>query len=383
MEINNVETKKINEYYNNLNLYLSSFESRIVKFIDLGTQVIRLICLSAEFLPLVEKQLTYSLKNNSTSYDATIVIWKETDFKNLAIKISEDFNPVTNLRLRIEWLLNKQKDLDLYIYSHNFSKQNPVLEIKSTTGFINGYDRNTNTYYYGVKNLEPEEFIKEGHIFVQIFNKILKTTNTNLVHGAVIGLNHKGALFCARGQRGKSTLAVLAMLEGFEYVSDDYLVLEKEGKELYSHPIYSIITLSPRMYNELYYKLNGCKFVSNNARKDKYVINISNHHHKFKQKYPISYCIFPEIVSDREPSIRLCTKAEKGRAITHLVHSTIIQMQDKQDIQTIKKIIDMIKDYEFYKFNLSNDIYKNVEFLRSFMESKDKEEKTNDKLCIK
>lgn len=383
MQFNNISNEKLRSYYDNLNEHLQSKSPKIERFLNLGPKVVRLVILSMEFLPHIEKQLAYSLRDFSSGYDATIVVWKETDFKNLACAISDEFNPAKNLRLRIDWLLKKQKDTEINIFYTKYSEHQANLHINSITGFVNGYDERTNTYYYGVRNLEPEEFIKEGHIFVQMFNKILKTSTTNLVHGAVVGLNNQGALLCARGQRGKSTLAVLAMFEGFDYVSDDYLILEEENQKLYSHPIYSIITLSPRMYNELYHKLDGCRFISNNARKDKYVINISNYHSSFKSKYPISYCIFPEIVSDCEPSIKICTENEKGRAITHLVHSTIIQMQDKHDIETIKKLMNMIKNLDFYKFNLCNDIYKNVNYLRDFMNTKNKEEKTNDKLCIK
>lgn len=196
----------------------------------------------------------------------------------------------------------------------------------------------------------------------KLLTKYQKTQNSNLVHGAVVGLDNNGILFCARGQRGKSTLAVLAMMKGFDYVSDDYLILEKEGDKLYSHPIYSIITLSPRMYNELYYDLKG-KFVSNNARRDKYVINIEAYHNTFKDKYPIKVCMFPEIVKDKEPSIVPC---KKGRAITQLVHSTINQTEDKHDIKTINKIIDFVKGFEFYQINLCSDINANVECLRNF-----------------
>ncbi len=152
------------------------------------------------------------------------------------------------------------------------------------------------------------------------------------------------------------------MIEGFEYVSDDYLVLEKEGDELYSYPIYSIITLSPKMYNELYDDLKG-KFVSNNARKDKYVIDINAYHSAFRNKYPIKICIFPQIVADEKPSIVLC---KKGRAITQFVHSTISQLEDKHDIKTIKKLISFIKDFNFYQINLCSDIRQNVECLRQF-----------------
>ena len=183
-------------------------------------------------------------------------------------------------------------------------------------GFFIANDYETNNYYYGIKDLAPEEFIKEGHVFVQFINNIIKTPTSNLAHGAVIGLNGNGILICARGQRGKSTLSVLSMMRGFEYVSDDYLMLHQNDKgELLSSPIYSIITLSPEMYNRLYDDMEGSRFISNNARKDKYVFNISNFHKQFRKNYPIKICMFPEIVSDPEPSIRLCTKDEKGEQL--------------------------------------------------------------------
>ena len=159
---------------------------------------------------------------------------------------------------------------------------------------------------------EPEEAIKQGHLFVQLLNRILKTPDTNLIHGACIGLNGKGVLLCARGQQGKSTLAVHALLDGFEYVSDDYLTLEKSRDGLLAYPIYSIVTLSPQMYNEMYEALQGTRFVSNNARRDKYVLNIANLHARFRTAYPVQVCMLPEIFPGAEPSITRCLPAEKG-----------------------------------------------------------------------
>ncbi len=280
--------------------------------------------------------------------------------------MGDEFDPIKNPRLRIEALCLKQKDFPLSVFDERYSSVNPIIDI-NPNGFVNFFDTQTNTYFYGVANLEPEEFIKEGHIFVQMFNKILRDKNSNLAHGAVVGLDDKGILLCARGQRGKSTLAVLSMMEGFEYVSDDYLTLEKIDDVLYSHPIYSIITLSPRMYNELYDKLEGCRFVSNNARKDKYVINIAKYHPQFRAKYPIKVCVFPQIVSNPKPSIVLCDADEKGRAIVQLIQSTVSQVQDINSHATILKMLDMVKDFEFYKINLCSDIAQNTLCLREFI----------------
>ena len=358
MRFDNLTQQEIRECFTNIDRYLSSQEQKFIKYVDLGCTVVRLMGYSDEFLPHIEKQLTFVLRDSAPKYDATLILWKETDFDNLIPKVSQKFNPRTNMRLRIDMLYKKNTSLDwLSITDKNFSKTKPLIEIQRLRGFFIGNDYETNTYYYGVKNLEPEEFIKEGHLFVQFFNNILKTPVSNLAHGAVIGLNGNGILMCARGQRGKSTLAVLSMIKGFEYVSDDYLILHKKENELLSSPIYSIITLSPKMYNELYDYLDGSRFVSNNARKDKYVFNISNFHDRFRMNYPIKICLFPDIVTDKEPSIHPC---EKGRAICHLIHSTLMQTQDLNDNKTVKKMMDMVKDFEFYKFNLCHNIDKNT-----------------------
>lgn len=289
MNFKDLTKAEIRECFNNIDKYLMQQEKKFVKYVDLGCKVVRLIGYSEEFLPHIEKQLTFVLRDTADKYDATIVLWKENNAFNFGKNLLPKFNPKTNMRLRIDLIYFPKTIWDIRVIDESISKVKPVIDVKSEHGIILANDYENNTYYYGVNNLEPEEFIKEGHLFVQFFNNILKTPASNLAHGAVIGLNGNGILMCARGQRGKSTLAVLSMMKGFEYVSDDYLILHERGNELLSSPIYSIITLSPKMYNELYDYLGESRFVSNNARKDKYVFNIANFHDKFKMNYPYKW----------------------------------------------------------------------------------------------
>lgn len=372
MRLNNINKSDLEKIFACLKQTVEAqYHVEWIKYVDLGVKTVRIINFSKAFTSHVEKQLTYTLKDEASQYDTTIIIWHEKDSK----KVSDTLLPHVGInphRIRLEKLRTKMDYITLTIIDETYSKHNSVLNINVLGGLVEGYDEASNTYFYGVENLEPEEFIKQGHIFVQMFNKITRTETSNLVHGALVGLNGEGVLFCARGQRGKSTLSVLSMMKGFEYVSDDYLILEKEGDTLYTHPIYSIITLSPRMYNELYAELEGSRFVSNNARKDKYVINIENFHPIFRTKYPVKFCMFPQIVEDKNPSIVPCPK---GRAITQLIHSTVNQVQDMNNTKTIKKLLDMVKDFEFYQINLCADVYKNTECLRNFIENYEQREK--------
>ncbi len=181
---------------------------------------------------------------------------------------------------------------------------------------------------------------------------------------------------CARGNMGKSTLAVTSMLDGMEYVSEDYLVLSKDEKshELKSSPIYSIITLSPRVYNVLYDKMDKARFVGISHFKGKYVFDVSAYSDRLRRHYPVNACLFPEITPDaREPRIEKISGVEKNRAITHVAHSTIFQMwsgglkQKQNDNMTILKIIGMVKDMPFYKIILTSDLEANSDCLRSFV----------------
>lgn len=356
------------QYLQNLQFYAEKHPLCAVKYLILGNKTIRLLCRTPEILPHIEKQLTFSRCDTAQNFDATLVIWKETDTDSLIKNLSPNFNPLKNPRMHLEKLMSQSKRLSLSIFDKNFSNHIPLININGDSSVVEAIDPENQTWYYAVANLEPEELIKQGHLFVQQFNNILKLPQTNLVHGAVVGLKNKGVLFCARGQRGKSTLTVLSMMEGFDYVSDDYLILDNNNNSLQASPIYSIITLSPRMYNELYDDLKG-KFVSNNARKDKYVINIAAYHNQFKTHYPIKLCIFPEIVSQAEPRIYECSGADKGRAIVQLIHSTVMQMRDLNDRDVIQKLLNFIKDLPFYKLELCPDIKKNTAFLRKFLDS--------------
>ena len=375
MQFKDLTQEEIDKIYSNIDKYLETKEIKWTKYVDLGCKIVKLVSYSNEFLPLVEKQLTFVMKDKVENFDDTLIIWNEKDVLSLTKNIISNF-PKIEMKPRLLKVYKKARKEDIsieeiyniQILNENFSKTKPAIDFQTSRGFVIGNNKENHTYYYGVSNLEPEEFIKEGHIFVQFFNNILKTETSNLVHGAVIGYKNNGICFCARGQRGKSTLSVLSMMKGFEYVSDDYLILhQNEKKELLSSPIYSIITLSPEMYNRLYGYMKGSQFVSNNARKDKYVFNISNYHNTFKKNYPIKLCIFPEIVSDKDPSIKSCSIEEKGRAIVQIIQSTLSQTQDMSENWTVKKIMNMVKDLPFYKLNLCHDIDRNTEFLRDFM----------------
>lgn len=319
-----------------------------------GIKTVRVLSCNPEAAPMIRRQLAWSLTEPVPNPDATLVLWRE--------KVDATFHKRV-LGIGVE---DDGSGDNLILALREGDGIKPFGEVSYENHTANLTDGNCS--FYCVESLEPEEWIKEGHLFVHWLYRLADTPTSHLVHGACIGLDGKGVLMCARGQRGKSTLAVTALLRGFEYVSDDYLILEKAAETLAASPIYSIITLSPRMYTALYDDLTQARFVCNNARKDKYVFDISGYGAALRRAYPIRLCIFPEIEpSLTEAVIAPCSAAEKGRAITHLVHSTVLQMQAQGDAGTVRKLIDMLQGLPFYSMKLCPDIYANVETLRKFL----------------
>jgi hypothetical protein len=326
---------------------------REVLYLNLGdVKTVRILCCHPDAAAMVRRQLAWSITSPVEEPDATLYFWEEAQ--------PEDFHRrVLNLNFDRE-----EGDDFLMLVSKEEGKLLPFAEFTQ-----NGAVRiwKDNTYFFSAKEMTPQALLVDGHLFVQQLYRIADTPSTNLIHGACIGLEGSGILLCARGSRGKSTLTVTAMLRGFDYVADDYLLLEKENDTLTASPLYSIISLSPKMYNTLYDDLDKAHFVSISPWKDKYILDVSAYEASVQRHYPIRACVFPEIVPDAEPSVLACTAQEKGRAITHMIHSTVAQMNDQGNTRTVRKLVEILNGLDFYRIRLSPDIFLNAECLRQFI----------------
>ena len=308
-----------------------------------------------EALFLMDRQLGWVEIPPVENPDATVFLWQEeslVDFPRRAIGITEEYGTDCLQfveKIECEGGFKVREYLNVDFKYHNV---------------LYGGD---NLFYYAVRSLEPEEWRKDGHLFAKIFYRILKTPHSSLVHSACVGLNGNGILFCAKAMRGKSTLTVASMLDGMEYVSDDYLILHNDGGALLASPIYSFINLSPKMYRKMYDSLDKARFLYSCAFQDKYTLDISAYSDRIRKRYPVKVAMIPVIdPSAARPQVVACTEAEKGAGITQLIHSTISQIWDQNPGNNVIKLSAMLRPLPFYKIILSPDIFANVECLRSF-----------------
>ena len=369
MQINIQSSEVIKNYFSKIKSQLALKKIFCVKYASLGNFIIRIECYTPEIIPHIEKQLHCLLNFTPSKYDFTLIVFKEDNLSEFAKFLDSQFDTKSNLRLRVETLCNKNRFPSITITNNNLLKT-PIIDINGFNGTINGLDIEEKKFYFSSYDYSTEEFSKLGHIFVQPFYKILTTTQQNkyLIHGASFGLKNKGVLLCARGNKGKSTLTINSLLHGFDFVSDDYQILEPSENKLIANPIYSIITLAPPMYDKMYNALKG-KFVSTNWNKTKYVINIASYEKQIKQNYLLELCLLPIITSQIKPDISLCTPQEKGKAIVQLIHSTLMQMNDLSNSILIQHLFKLFVSMPFFKFSLSPDIEENSIYLKNFLNS--------------
>ncbi|WP_413854673.1 hypothetical protein [Candidatus Ruminimicrobium bovinum] len=337
----NINKNSLIKYYNFLD---NSFKktadknSVITKYLNLGIKTIRLQIAFADFLPQLEKYFSCSLKDTANNYDATIYIWKDTVYSY----ISEQYN-------KSKWIT----------ISH---EKKEFMQIDLENNIINAENKEEEKYYFIAENYSYDILSKQGHLFVKSISKIIRTEYSALVHSAAVGINNKGILISAKGGSGKSTLSVSCLTNGFQYVSDDYLILKKSNNKLYASPIYSIITLSPQIYKQMT-NLKS-EFMCNNYNNTKYILNISSYDINIINNLEIKAVVFPKISNIAEPTIE---KTNKNTAVTQLVYSTATQMNNNKDTEYIKLLISFIKDLDFYQINLSQNLDKNVTILKQFI----------------
>lgn len=350
--IASLSRQQTTQCFSRLQERLKAFTSEALYLNLGGIKTIKVVCCHPKAGVIIHREMAWSLVEPVEHPDATLYFWEEPRFDTFfqqTLGLNFEREPDDDFLMLVQ---REDDQLTLFAESHTDKV------FRSWSG---------NQYYFAVQSMEPERLIKEGHLFVQLLYRILDSPTTQLIHGACVGVDGKGVLLCARGGGGKSTLTVTALFKGFEFVSDDYMVLRKEEGALLASPLYSMIALSPQIYNLLYDDLGPTRFLSLNGRMEKYLLDIAGWRSQARWNYPVKACLFPEIASVEAPQILPCTPQEKGRAITHMIHSTISQMNEQGNAVVVRKLVCMLNDMDFYRIRLSPDIFLNAECLRQFV----------------
>lgn len=204
-------------------------------------------------------------------------------------------------------------------------------------------------------NVDPLTF---AHVLYHSFAQWGRTEGMLLLHSAVIGSDGKGMLIAGRGGAGKSTLSISCLLEGLDFVSDDYVLVTENGP-LRAFSIFSSVCLNPDMA----YLLKPDMPVLCKMRNGKIILDASSY--EIKPQLSIHGILIPVWKdSTKEPCI---ISVSADAALSRISYSTVAQLLNMPDPVMIRRIITRLTDLPVFEFHTCKDFHKNAEFLRKFI----------------
>jgi hypothetical protein len=352
--IKNISKEEMDKYFlffeKRAKKTINSTSKLYIKYLTLGNITIKIENYVPELIEPIETQLGYCLNDQADTYDKVFYILKD-DIKSHVVDFAQDADK-------------------LYFIPKHSEKSMIAFNLKENEA--RAYNPETQTHYFVFHDYSIDIVRKMGHLFVRELYELAKTETQHLVHAAAVGINDFGVLLCARGGGGKSTLAISALLDGFQYVSDDYSIVSRTAEGVYAYPVYSTINLYPLMQEKMP-RLQAEIMYPSWWQPGKNTMSIHAHHGSFVNKLPIKAVVFPKIADVELPSIE---PMDKGKAIVQMIHSTLLQLDNVNNPDNVKKLISLVSDLDFYQINLSPDLEANVKLLKQFI-------KERNKLCTK
>ncbi|HEV7146104.1 MAG TPA: hypothetical protein VGN48_03805 [Pedococcus sp.] len=181
--------------------------SRSEAWFDLGGRRVRLRFGSSRMLPLLES-FAHLLTDEQESADLTVWLWDSPRGSSLTLPAAD---PRAPRGTRMVWA-----DDQLRACYQPGQDTLSVLSAEGTQAWFWCADARALPYW---EHAAPLRLILSWWLAAQ---------GANLVHGAAVGRPEGGALIVGRGGSGKSTTALLSLLGGLVYASDDYVVVERE-----------------------------------------------------------------------------------------------------------------------------------------------------------
>ena len=302
--------------------------------IKVGDQVIEQRFTSEEQADGVKKYFVGTILNERATPDAILNFWTD-EIDNYLLSGTKDINAI--------W---RSKDDTGYL--------------RITPGYeLSGIDYKRNTFYYCRHPETNPEFMLYGHAMVVMIGQWARQNGMLLLHSACVGINGKGVMLSARGGGGKSTLAVSCLLNGFDFVSDDYILVNQEGP-LKAMPLYRTVSLNQDMASILNPGLPVVRV--DKERNDKLMLDASSY--EFKESLPVHAIIYPNLTDGDSPFIK---ETARGPVMVKLIDSTASQLGFFRDPEAYRQMSQRLIDIPVYEIGLCKDLKKNVKCLLEFI----------------
>ena len=180
-----------------------------------------------------------------------------------------------------------------------------------------------------------------------------------MLHSAAVGINGHGVLLVGHGGTGKSTLTCTCLTDGFDFVSDDYCLLNATNSYTV-YPIYKNVSLNPDSLGKLP-MFKPLEILPMQGEKSAFEISESI----IKASLPIDAIVLLQITNNTEPEIKLDLSK---KALGQLIYSTTKQLGCFQEIEFVRKLAQRLLGMPIYRFYLTKDLQKNCQYLKKWIQ---------------
>ncbi|MDO4803830.1 MAG: hypothetical protein Q4A32_03305 [Lachnospiraceae bacterium] len=225
-----------------------------------------------------------------------------------------------------------------------------------------GTDYVRNCYYHCRQPVEETDYIIHGHSMAPVFGRWALRNDLMLLHSACVGLEGKGVMIAARAGGGKSTLAISCLLGGFDFVSDDYILLTGSGP-LKAMPLYKVIGINQDMAAILKPDLPVMRIEP--KRENKLYLDASEY--AFHKEMSIDAIIYPNPCGIEEPML---VETNPGPVLAKLIDSSAKNIQTFRGPQIYRMMAERLMGLPVYEFRLSRDLIRNRDVFGNFLKKR-------------
>jgi len=175
-----------------------------------------------------------------------------------------------------------------------------------------------------------------------------------VIHAGLVAQDGRGALFVGKSGSGKSTSSLICLCAGFDYLSEDYIGLERRQDGTFvGHSLYNSVFLETahltRFTELMPYAIKGRP-----PQEEKSVIILSQvFPERLERTAPIRVLVLPRVVDTPTSEFR---PASKGEALLALGPSSLLQIPNKElGVRGFDKLVQLVERVPCYWLELGGD----------------------------
>ena len=226
--------------------------------------------------------------------------------------------------------------------------------------FVSQFDNQTILFLYNFKENVAFCIIKDANNlnnsflsspFFKLIALWASKQSLNILHAGCVSVNNKGVLIVGRSGKGKSSTSVQCAIDGLDYLSDDYILIDDTGEKTIAYSIFNSGKLKLN-HIERFNKIQSSISIGNLDQNNKPLLFLSTiFKEQIKRSTEIKAIIVPNITSSVSANYYRISSLE---ALKALAPSTLVQLRIN-GLNELKSLADLTRKFPNFCLELGSD----------------------------